>query len=269
MTWDATLYGGHAETGVASPSTMWYFAEGATHSGFDLFYLVQNPANTFGRVDVTYLLPSGAPVERSYAVAPNSRFNIWVNRESPRLAATDVSAVFVSDTSRRRRTRDVSDAAGQAVRCRSCERRRHITGTRVVSRRRSDRPVLRSVRAHCQRGDAASRCSRDLPAAGWHDHRQEPTVSPKSRTTIWVDNEDTRLAGTSVSTTWNRPMARRFSSSGRCGGRGTVHMVRGPCGGGHHTAARWALAEGETGGEDGTSTFILVSNVSASPGDFR
>ena len=36
-------YGSHAETGVVAPARTWYLAEGATHSGFDLFYLVQNP----------------------------------------------------------------------------------------------------------------------------------------------------------------------------------------------------------------------------------
>ena len=46
MTWDATGYGSHAETAIAAPATTWYLAEGATHSGFDLFYLLQNPNAT-------------------------------------------------------------------------------------------------------------------------------------------------------------------------------------------------------------------------------
>ena len=55
MTWGAEGYGAHAETAVAAPWTTWYFAEGATHSGFDLFYLLQNPATTTARVRVRYL----------------------------------------------------------------------------------------------------------------------------------------------------------------------------------------------------------------------
>ena len=35
-------------------------AEGATHSGFDLFYLVQNPNAEPVEVEVTYLRPSPA-----------------------------------------------------------------------------------------------------------------------------------------------------------------------------------------------------------------
>jgi hypothetical protein len=40
MRWDrANGYGAHAEAAVAAPALEWYLAEGATHSGFDLFYL--------------------------------------------------------------------------------------------------------------------------------------------------------------------------------------------------------------------------------------
>jgi hypothetical protein len=62
VTWDARShpYGSHAETSIASPATTWYLAEGATHSGFNLFYLVQNPNDVAVDVHVKYLLPSGA-----------------------------------------------------------------------------------------------------------------------------------------------------------------------------------------------------------------
>ena len=36
-------YGSHAERSVTAPATTWYLAEGATHSGFDLFYLLAEP----------------------------------------------------------------------------------------------------------------------------------------------------------------------------------------------------------------------------------
>ena len=82
MTWDANGYGSHAETGAASPARTWYLAEGATHSNFDLFYLVQNPGDTPALVRVTYLRPAPkAPLQKSYSVAARSRFNIWVNIE--------------------------------------------------------------------------------------------------------------------------------------------------------------------------------------------
>lgn len=100
MWWSAdTAYGTSGERAVTAPAARWFLAEGATHSGFNLFYLLQNPAATDAQVRVRYLLPSGAPLVKSYTVAGRSRFNIWVNLEefpsapgNALLANTDVSA---------------------------------------------------------------------------------------------------------------------------------------------------------------------------------
>ena len=46
---------------------------------------------------VRYLLPNGAsPVVRTQIVAPGSRATIWVDRENPALASTDVAAEITS-----------------------------------------------------------------------------------------------------------------------------------------------------------------------------
>jgi hypothetical protein len=96
MTWDAGAYGAHAEASVPAPASTWYLAEGATHSGFQLFYLIQNPGSAPVPVEVTYLLPSpAAPIVESYIVGARTRVTIWVNHV-PGLAATDVSAVITS-----------------------------------------------------------------------------------------------------------------------------------------------------------------------------
>ncbi len=99
MSWDARGYGSHAETSIPAPATTWYLAEGATHSGLNLFYLLQNPNMTKAQVRVRYLRPSGAPLEKDYTLPPTSRTNIWVNEEDfaglgKALVGTDVSAVF-------------------------------------------------------------------------------------------------------------------------------------------------------------------------------
>jgi Tol biopolymer transport system component len=101
MWWDVNAYGTHAETGVVSPALTWYFAEGATHGGFDLFYLLHNPGDMDADVRVRYLLPSGDPLEQTYAVPAHSRFNVWADvEEFPNgsgnlaLASTDVAAVI-------------------------------------------------------------------------------------------------------------------------------------------------------------------------------
>ncbi len=43
-------------------------------------------------MSVDYLLPGGTVLTKAYAVAPQSRFNIWVDFEDPQLASTAVSA---------------------------------------------------------------------------------------------------------------------------------------------------------------------------------
>ena len=76
-------YGAHAETSVAGPAPRWYLAEGATHSGFDLFYLLQNPSTSEVQVRVRYLRPAGLPLEKTYTIAPRTRATSgWTRRSS-------------------------------------------------------------------------------------------------------------------------------------------------------------------------------------------
>lgn len=104
MWWDGpTAYGTSAERSLGAPSLTWYFAEGATHSGFDLFYLLQNPSDTAAEVDISYLRPADTVLRKSYIVPARSRFNIWLDVETFTdpygsthagvLANADVSAV--------------------------------------------------------------------------------------------------------------------------------------------------------------------------------
>ena len=90
-------YGSHAERAISGPASTWYFAEGATHGAFDLFYLLQNPGATAATATITYLLPAPrAPIVRAYTLLPNSRRTIYVDEE-PGLGATDVSARIDAD----------------------------------------------------------------------------------------------------------------------------------------------------------------------------
>jgi hypothetical protein len=83
------------------PAYTRYLAEGATIGGFDLFYLLQNPAQTPTTVQVRYLRAAGAPLTKSYVLPPSSRTNIWVNVEDlpglgKALASAEFSAVIES-----------------------------------------------------------------------------------------------------------------------------------------------------------------------------
>jgi hypothetical protein len=101
VTWGVGGFGSHAERAVAAPSTSWYFAEGATHSGFQLFYLLQNPGSEPAEVTLTYLRPAPRlPLTRVHAVPPGGRQTIWVNYDevdpSTPPGGTDSSVVVTS-----------------------------------------------------------------------------------------------------------------------------------------------------------------------------
>jgi WD40-like Beta Propeller Repeat len=87
----AGVYGSHAETSTATPATDWFFAEGSTVLGFQVFYLLQNPAGSPTTATIRFLLPSGAPIVRTYPLPARSRTTVYVN-SVPGLESTDVSA---------------------------------------------------------------------------------------------------------------------------------------------------------------------------------
>ncbi len=99
MTWGMNgRYGSHAESSLAAPALNWYFAEGATHGAFDLFYLVQNPSDQAAEVDARFLrgpTGAGAPVSRHYTVGAHQRLTINADFV-PGLEAADVSGEFHS-----------------------------------------------------------------------------------------------------------------------------------------------------------------------------
>lgn len=87
---------GHESAGVQAPAERWYLAEGATGAYFDTFLLVLNPTSSPAQIQVDYLLPSGAPVVKSYVVGPQRRATIWVDTQDARLADSGFGAVVQS-----------------------------------------------------------------------------------------------------------------------------------------------------------------------------
>ncbi|MEW6555309.1 MAG: C40 family peptidase [Actinomycetota bacterium] len=71
--------GGHAAVGMAQATLHGFFAEGYTGDGFDTWLLLANPEDRVAQVEVTYLLEGGAPVVKTYDLAPASRFTVLVN----------------------------------------------------------------------------------------------------------------------------------------------------------------------------------------------
>jgi hypothetical protein len=94
------LFGaGHESSGLPGPALTWFFAEGATGPYFDLFYLAANPGLTTATLEGRFLLPNGSTLTKTYAIPPQSRFNIWADRETfPGLPGLPLGNTAVSAT---------------------------------------------------------------------------------------------------------------------------------------------------------------------------
>jgi hypothetical protein len=234
MKWPAGAgaYGSHADRAVDAPSTHWYLAEGATHSGFDLFYLIENPGDQAAEVTVQYLLPAPAPPKQeTYRVSAKSRFNIWVNTIAG-LSSTDVSAVFASTvpiiveramylTGGRRTFEAGHESAGIAASALTWYFAEGATG---------DYFDLFLLLANPNDTSASVSVQYLLPDGS--SLRKAYVVEPRSRFNIWVDTEDERLRSTAVSALVTSTNSVPSLRSGQCGGqgpprrRGGRHMSR-------------------------------------------
>jgi hypothetical protein len=265
MSWDRTGYGAHTETALAGPSTTWYLAEGATHSGLNLFYLIQNPSADGVAVTVRYLRPAPAPpVVRTYPVGGRSRFNIWVNLE-PGLQSTDVSAVIT---------------ATQPI---IVERAMYLSSQGRVFSAGHESAAIAAPATEWFLAEGATGPYFDLfvliANPGTQDAEVEATyllpdgttivkpyhVPATSRFNIWVDNEGGRLADTAVSTTVRSTNAVPIIVERAMwwpGDYTTWHEAHNSPGA-TATGVLWATADGEVGGERGIETYLLVANTSA------
>ncbi len=284
MTWDKSIYAGHAETGVVSPSRTWYFAEGATIAGFNLFYLLQNPNPTPVTVEGRYLLGTGAVHTQTYTLGPNSRTNVWANEEliggQKPLAAAEFSAVFtvtqgepiIAERAMYRGTSPMFKAGHESA---------GIT-----------EPAIEWFLAEGNAGDffddfvlignttnAAALVQADFIVGNTGTiYTKQYTVMPNSRFNIWVDEEEI-APGQQPFKTGNTDVSVRIRSLNGVpliveramwwpGNSNTWYEAHNSPGS-VRTAARWVLAEGENGGGDGWSTFILVANTGATAGTVR
>ena len=273
MTWNvSTGYGSHAETAVAAPSSIWYLAEGATHSGFDLFYLIQNPGDTATTVEVSYLLPApAAPIVKSYMLNPRSRFNIWVNKEGGALASTDVSAIIRSpDGSPVIVERAMyRDSLGQPFGAghNSAGVTAPLTDWFLAEGATGSYFDLFVLIANPNSSDADVTATYLLPSG--QTLTRTYTVNASSRFNIWVDLEDPVLADTAVSMKFasSVPVIVERSMWWPNGSANWMEAHNSP--GATVTGTRWALAEGLVGGARTTDTYVLIANTSAFAGEAK
>jgi hypothetical protein len=270
MTWAAggPAYGAHSETGVTAPRTSWVLAEGATIGGFNTFYLLQNPTALTAEVKVQYLLSTGERIEKIHTVAPLSRTNIWVNKDDPALEAAEMSATITS-------LNDVPVVVERSM--------YRNTGTEVFSAGHNsaavDAPALRWFLAEGATGGtfdefvliANPNAARATLRVSYLRAGQAPivktyTAEGQSRLTIWVDQEAPELAAAEVSVIVESltatPVVVERSMWWRATPAGEwieAHNSRGVT----TAAARWLVADGDSGGQGQASTYVLVANTAA------
>jgi autotransporter-associated beta strand protein len=90
--------GGHVNTGIVSPSTSWFHAEGATGSYFSTFILLSNPQDNDAHVELRFLLDTGDVITRTKTIGAKQRVTINPAIEGDaRLESAALSTVVQSD----------------------------------------------------------------------------------------------------------------------------------------------------------------------------
>jgi hypothetical protein len=270
MTWP---YGAHAETALASPALVWYFAEGATHGPFDLFYLLQNPGDVAATVEVTYLRPAPAPpVTRTYTVGPHARHNIWLSAEDPELANTDLAARVVSDVPIIAERAMYLSAPGLPFLAGHSSAGLTAPATSWFLAEGATGPYfdLFVLIANTTGEEALVEARYLLPDGTVYTKTY--AVAPHSRFNIWVDDEvipgipGKPLADTAVSTVITSLNAVPILVERAMWWPGTGWYEAHNSAGATEAGTRWALADGEVGGPGGTETYILIANTSGFAG---
>jgi hypothetical protein len=282
MTWDASGYGSHAESSVAAPSTTWYLAEGSTSADFALFYLLQNPNAAATTATIRFLRPGGQPpIDRAYALAPNSRTTIPVDAQGPELASTDVSAVITTGLPIIVERAMYMTRGGQPFAAGHESAGVTAPATQWFLAEGATGSFFDLFILLANPGTQASQVTVDYLLQGGTTHSKSYVVPANGRVTIWVDDEQIP-AGSGI-----RPLESAAVSSTVTSTNGVpiiaeramwwpspsltadywIEAHNSP--GATTTATRWALAEGEVGGPQGAETYILIANTSAFAGSAR
>ena len=252
------------EAAVAQPSAAWYFAEGSTVDPMELFYLVQNPGATEANVQVRYLLPNGgAPIVRTYTVAPGSRATIWVDHENAGLASTDVAAEITSVDGTPivvERSLYLRQQGSAAPRGGDTSAGVTAPATRWFVEGATGQYTTRLLLANP--GSEAAAVQATYQRADGRSVTRSYTLLPNSRQTVDVASVHPSLSNATVGITVEANAPIVVERTKWWGANGTVDDAvsgAGTTSGG----SRWLLAEGQQGGERQAQTSVVVFNQGA------
>jgi YVTN family beta-propeller protein len=89
--------GGAAASGVTSPASTWYFAEGVTGSFFSSYLLLANAGAVDASVVLTHLRETGDPVVTHHTVPARQRLTVDLGSDDPALADSTAGTIVTSN----------------------------------------------------------------------------------------------------------------------------------------------------------------------------
>ena len=272
MTWDTQPgyvanrgYASHMESAVEAPSPTWFFAEGSTVLGFDLFYLLQNPQAAATHATVRFLLPGGATVTRAYDLAPHSRTTIYVN-QVPGLDETDVSGDIQADAPIVAERAMYRSLPGQPFALGHGAMGVPAAGTRWFLAEGATGPFFDEYVLIANPSAADAAVAIHYATGDGRTVTRQHMIAAHSRFSIFVDavpGLENASVATTVTSTNDVPIVveRAMYWPG-----GFFDYYEGHASAGSTIAApRWVFAGGESGGRYQSQTYVLVANTSAQP----
>jgi hypothetical protein len=270
MTWSDAAgipYGSHAETSSAAPATSWFLAEGSTVLGFQLFYLLQNPQDTPTIATIRYLLPSGAPIVRTYQLPAQSRTTVYVNTVSG-LESTDVSAEITAtqpiavERAMYRSSGGEVFALGHAAAAVAAPAASWFFGEGATG------PFFDTYLLLANPSAQAATVQVDYLRDQGGSVSRTYAVPANSRFSVYVDGEpgmDGASFGTRVTSTVPIVAERAMYWAGGFFDYYEGHVSAGAT----QTGSRWGLALGEEFGPYAAQTFVLIANTGQAPATVR
>jgi regulation of enolase protein 1 (concanavalin A-like superfamily) len=260
----------HGEISVAAPSRTWFIADGTTHSGLNLFYVMHNPGSTAATVLVRYLLPvPKAPLSKAYTVGAGSRYTIWVNGEAetdPALAAlasTEVSAAITATAPVIVERQTYLDRDGRSFAVGHGSPGIRATASTWFFAEGATGPTFEFSLTLVNPSASAAAVQALYRLSSGELVTRAHLVPPSGRAVIVVNQEDTRLANATVSVSLESTNGVEFAAERTLRWRGPTAAAAQEAhygAGASATTTAWGFAEGEVGGGADTDTLLTLTN---------
>lgn len=269
QTWGTPTDGAAAERGnTEGPGTTWYLAEGATHGGFDLFYMIHNPGSRQAELVITFLRPVGqSPVTWRGSIEAGRRFTLHVNAVSG-LESTEVAGIVtvVNGTPVLvERLMFLTTSDGRIFRAGHQSAAVKAPALDWFLAEGATGPYFDTfvLIANPSAREAVVDVTFLRPAGPPIVHRL--VIPAATRHTIWVDQADPALAHTAVSTRVVAVNGVGVVVERAMWWPGTNWQDGHASTGETRPGTAWAFAEGAAGGQRNAATFLLVANPAEQP----